>query len=389
MHVKGAPECMKISGFMHGITNPELIKRLNDNIPQTVDEMWKVTTAFLRGATAAANQSKKKQDRSSWKAQENGPKVSQNSLVFERKSEFKGRSRADRRRTDRFTPLTKTPKEILAMDSVNTPGVCENVTMILSIAYEEGVNAFLEFAQCNNPNSNAIPCPCVNCINLCHTSIKNVRYHLFKHDFDENYIDWTFHGENSSKDKAQCPNESRPPDVNWAGYTLPVQSVFFLWAILCYFFCFCVRHFPLLEVCLTMLDMLLFGNKRWPRGLIRTAKKMQKKVTEKGNPLKKMMTRGQKRVRKRIEERMGLKMTAMMVDGQVAKVDCIKLQCEDDLFGHHSYTYLNWNDFDSLFSMDELSGDVVASYIVNEYTDADFDDIREEWAIYVSNFIFR
>ncbi|PWA68843.1 hypothetical protein CTI12_AA304910 [Artemisia annua] len=25
----------------------------------------------------------------------------------------------------------------------------------------------------------------------------------------------------------------------------------------------------------------------------------------------------------------------------------------------------------------------------NEYTDADFDDIREEWAIYVSNFIFR
>ncbi|PWA88315.1 hypothetical protein CTI12_AA119400 [Artemisia annua] len=25
----------------------------------------------------------------------------------------------------------------------------------------------------------------------------------------------------------------------------------------------------------------------------------------------------------------------------------------------------------------------------NEYTGADFDDIREEWAIYVSNFIFR
>ncbi|GKD57533.1 reverse transcriptase domain-containing protein [Tanacetum coccineum] len=31
--VKGAPECMKISGFMHGITNPELIKRLHDKIP--------------------------------------------------------------------------------------------------------------------------------------------------------------------------------------------------------------------------------------------------------------------------------------------------------------------------------------------------------------------
>ncbi|PWA44104.1 ulp1 protease family, C-terminal catalytic domain-containing protein [Artemisia annua] len=91
------------------------------------------------------------------------------------------------------------------------------------------------------------------------------------------------------------------------------------------------------------------------------------KVTEKGNPLKKVMTRGQKRVRKRIEERMGLKMTAMMVDGQVAKVDCIKLQCEDDLFGYHSCTYINWNDFDSLFSMDELSGAVVASYIMYLY----------------------
>ncbi|GJX60292.1 reverse transcriptase domain-containing protein [Tanacetum coccineum] len=32
--VKGAPECMRISGFRHGITNPELIKRLHDKIPK-------------------------------------------------------------------------------------------------------------------------------------------------------------------------------------------------------------------------------------------------------------------------------------------------------------------------------------------------------------------
>ncbi|GJX31823.1 reverse transcriptase domain-containing protein [Tanacetum coccineum] len=47
--VKGAPECMRISGFMHGITNPELIKHLHDKIPKTVDEMMRVTTSFLRG----------------------------------------------------------------------------------------------------------------------------------------------------------------------------------------------------------------------------------------------------------------------------------------------------------------------------------------------------
>ncbi|GJY87445.1 reverse transcriptase domain-containing protein [Tanacetum coccineum] len=55
-HVKGAPECMRISGFMHGIANPELIKRLHDNIPKSVDEMMRVTTTFLKGEVAASDQ---------------------------------------------------------------------------------------------------------------------------------------------------------------------------------------------------------------------------------------------------------------------------------------------------------------------------------------------
>ncbi|GJR48137.1 reverse transcriptase domain-containing protein [Tanacetum coccineum] len=59
MHVKGAPECMRVSRFMHGITNLDLIKRLNDNIPKSMDEMMSVTTAFLRGEVAMANQSRK------------------------------------------------------------------------------------------------------------------------------------------------------------------------------------------------------------------------------------------------------------------------------------------------------------------------------------------
>nr|GEU36885.1 hypothetical protein [Tanacetum cinerariifolium] len=48
-HVNGALECMRIFEFMHGITNPELIKRLHDNIPKSVVEMMRVTTAFLGG----------------------------------------------------------------------------------------------------------------------------------------------------------------------------------------------------------------------------------------------------------------------------------------------------------------------------------------------------
>ncbi|GJS50008.1 reverse transcriptase domain-containing protein [Tanacetum coccineum] len=57
--VKGASECMKIS-VMHGITNPELIKRLHDKIPKSVDEMLRVTTTFLRGEVEASNPERKK-----------------------------------------------------------------------------------------------------------------------------------------------------------------------------------------------------------------------------------------------------------------------------------------------------------------------------------------
>ncbi|GJR25272.1 reverse transcriptase domain-containing protein [Tanacetum coccineum] len=80
-HVNGSLECMRISGFMHGITNLDLIKRLNDNILKSVDEIMSMTITFLSGEVAAANQSRKK-----------APPT--------------------------FTPLVKTLKEILVMDTV-------------------------------------------------------------------------------------------------------------------------------------------------------------------------------------------------------------------------------------------------------------------------------
>ncbi|GKB27093.1 hypothetical protein Tco_0866494 [Tanacetum coccineum] len=71
--IKGAPECMRISRFVHGITNPELIKRLHDKIPKTVDEMMRVTTSFLRGEVAASNHERKKSF-PPWKQQERAVK---------------------------------------------------------------------------------------------------------------------------------------------------------------------------------------------------------------------------------------------------------------------------------------------------------------------------
>nr|GEW38008.1 reverse transcriptase domain-containing protein [Tanacetum cinerariifolium] len=50
--VKGAPKIMRISGFMHGITNPELIKRLHNKISKSIDEMMRITTSFLGGGSS-------------------------------------------------------------------------------------------------------------------------------------------------------------------------------------------------------------------------------------------------------------------------------------------------------------------------------------------------
>nr|GEW86366.1 hypothetical protein [Tanacetum cinerariifolium] len=84
--VKGAPECMRISGFVHGIINPKLIKRLHDKILKMMDEMMRVTASFLRWEVAASNH------------------------------EEKSRSHHGDSKRDRFTLLTKTPKEIFALE---------------------------------------------------------------------------------------------------------------------------------------------------------------------------------------------------------------------------------------------------------------------------------
>ncbi|GJS63018.1 hypothetical protein Tco_0677582 [Tanacetum coccineum] len=99
--VEGAPKCIRISGFVHGITNPELIKRLHDKIPKTVYKMMRVTTSFLRGEVAASNHEQKKSF-PPWKQQEGNQKK-----IF-RKGSFQNQQSPE--------SLTKTPKEIFALE---------------------------------------------------------------------------------------------------------------------------------------------------------------------------------------------------------------------------------------------------------------------------------
>ncbi|KAL4555368.1 hypothetical protein LXL04_037986 [Taraxacum kok-saghyz] len=87
----------------------------------------------------------------------------------------------------------------------------------LSDVYDKGVEAFLEFTQSKNPNLDVILCLCVLCTNFGHHLIKEVRYHLFAHGFDQNYKIWTFHGEkqtklDSSQTHERCYSKPIPPD---------------------------------------------------------------------------------------------------------------------------------------------------------------------------------
>nr|GEZ57878.1 reverse transcriptase domain-containing protein [Tanacetum cinerariifolium] len=130
--MKGASECMRISGFMHGVNNPELTKRLNEHVPKTVEEMMIATTAFIRGETAAAS---KKKVHIPWKSQDQSKRKNS-----ERRSDFKNQPR-DGRGSNKFTPLSKTAKEIFAAES----GKFKPPPPIVTLIEKRSNNKFCEF----------------------------------------------------------------------------------------------------------------------------------------------------------------------------------------------------------------------------------------------------
>ncbi|GKB74835.1 reverse transcriptase domain-containing protein, partial [Tanacetum coccineum] len=100
--MKGALEWMRIFGFMHGVNNPELTKRLNEHVPKTMEEMMIVTTAFIRGETDVAG---KKKAHTSWRAQDQSKRH-----ASEQRSDFRGQP-SEGRGSSRFTPLQEHPKK--------------------------------------------------------------------------------------------------------------------------------------------------------------------------------------------------------------------------------------------------------------------------------------
>nr|GEY25744.1 reverse transcriptase domain-containing protein [Tanacetum cinerariifolium] len=106
--MKGAPECMLIFGFMHGVNNLELTKCLNEHVPKTMEKMMITTIAFIRGEATTAS---KKKGHTSWRTRDQTKKK-----TLEKRYDFRGHPKEGRGST-RLTPLTRTPKEILATES--------------------------------------------------------------------------------------------------------------------------------------------------------------------------------------------------------------------------------------------------------------------------------
>nr|GEV04182.1 reverse transcriptase domain-containing protein [Tanacetum cinerariifolium] len=109
--MKGAPECMRIFGFMHGVNNSELTKRLNEHFPKTIEEMMITTTAFIRGETVAAS---KKKGHASWRAQD---------------------------QSKRQTSEKRTPKEILAAEA----GKFQSSSPMVTPVEKRSNNKFCDF----------------------------------------------------------------------------------------------------------------------------------------------------------------------------------------------------------------------------------------------------
>nr|GEW75450.1 reverse transcriptase domain-containing protein [Tanacetum cinerariifolium] len=144
--MKGDPECIRISGFMHGVNNPELTKRLNEHVPKTMEEMMITTAAFIRGEAAAAS---KKKGHASWKAQDRSKRKNS-----DKRSDFRGHSREERG-SNRFTPLTRTPKEILAAEASKFQPPPPMVTPIEELVRAGKLSHLIEEIKHGRDQSNA------------------------------------------------------------------------------------------------------------------------------------------------------------------------------------------------------------------------------------------
>ncbi|GKA36970.1 reverse transcriptase domain-containing protein [Tanacetum coccineum] len=122
-HIKGVPPVLRNLAFMHGHGHPELVKKLINKIPKMVDEIFERVRASLGDKWPLGQQK--------WSVLLKGTKG-----TFVRK--------------DTFTLLTKTPKEILSMESVSFP----EPPPLIETLENQNLNKFRDYHEDIGHNTN-------------------------------------------------------------------------------------------------------------------------------------------------------------------------------------------------------------------------------------------
>ncbi|GJX75987.1 hypothetical protein Tco_0322798 [Tanacetum coccineum] len=127
-HIKDVPSVLRISAFMHGYGHPELAKKLNDKIPKMVDK-------YLKGNA-----------RTGWSDGQERIQGRSNPREFRRNMG----TCAPYSRRETFTPLTKTLKELLAMESANFPPS----PPLIGTPEKQNLNKFCDYHRDRGNNTN-------------------------------------------------------------------------------------------------------------------------------------------------------------------------------------------------------------------------------------------
>ncbi|KAD3640427.1 hypothetical protein E3N88_29650 [Mikania micrantha] len=123
MQIQGVPEVMKISSFINGVRQPQLCEKLGEDFPTTFDSLMDKVRAFVRGKDTSFRarewEQKKGGNYRSRETQEtarNGPYTGKGKVLTDKNRQFFTPYKA--KQTEKFTPLIKTPSEILATEKI-------------------------------------------------------------------------------------------------------------------------------------------------------------------------------------------------------------------------------------------------------------------------------
>uniref|UniRef100_A0A251SMQ5 Putative reverse transcriptase domain-containing protein n=1 Tax=Helianthus annuus TaxID=4232 RepID=A0A251SMQ5_HELAN len=129
MQISGAVDQLRVSGFYHGVRNNQLVEKLHEDLPKTMEILMERARAFVRGKSACgqpneANARSSKARTTSWRRNASPPK-DRSSNWSKNRGPYQKPDRSSFRtgnvRFNSFSELSKSPSEILSTENTRFP----------------------------------------------------------------------------------------------------------------------------------------------------------------------------------------------------------------------------------------------------------------------------